>query len=356
MKLVYALLIIVPIIGVLIGLTFIIISATSNSGANAYNEVDIVNSYENTEQLIKKFPVGNPTTVQPGLETNIQNRLLTGFENWNRGFEAWKAWGNILYTKDSIYNVHGCRLTLKQYQDAMNVSLQRVKILMGAFHNMLICGEFCAIHYDFTTIVGETPIPGKVMEFVKFKDYGDELGTRVVEGWGSTRDSSHDGMAEYQGENEEDEEQQQQYMINYQIPETDNLHQKYPILYPTEYKDSNAKEILEIILQGFDSWNKDIDSYINWVSQAYDSDATSSGLDDKPRTMEEYKNAMRTLTSGETIKKIYFDNILIRENWAALHYRYTREKDGDKTAGDRMQFLKFEQKETGLKIVASWIQ
>ena len=357
MTLVYALLIIVQIIGVLIGLNFIIKSATSKSGANTYNGVDIVNSYENTEQLIQKFPVNNPTTVEPGLETNIQNRLLTGFENWNRGFEAWKAWGNILYTKDSIYNVHGCRLTLKQYQDAMNESLQKVNILMGAFHNMLICGEFCAIHYDFTTIVGETSIPGKVMEFVKFKDYGEELGTRVVEGWGSTRDSSYDGMAKYQGEKEKEyEDQQQQYMINYQIPETDDLHKKYPILYPTEYKDSNAKEILEIILKGFDSWNQGINSYLEWVSQAYDENATSSGLDDKPRTMEKYKEEMTTLTNEETIKKIYFDNILIRENWAALHYRYTREKDSVKTAGDRMQFLKLEQKENGLKIVASWIQ
>ena len=152
------------------------------------------------------------------------------------------------------------------------------------------------------------------------------------------------------------QEEQNNYMLNYEIPETDNLHLKYPILYPTEYKDSNAKEILEIILKGFDSWNQGINSYLEWVSQAYDENATSSGLDDKPRTMEEYKNAMKTLTSGENIKKIYFDNILIRENWAALHYRFTSEKGSEKTCGDRMQFLKFEQKETGLKIVASWIQ
>jgi len=81
-------------------------------------EIDIVNSYNNTEELIKKFPVGNPTKVLPGLEEKIQNRLLTGFENWNRGFKAWKAWGNILYTNDSsswstsnfraLSKFHGC--------------------------------------------------------------------------------------------------------------------------------------------------------------------------------------------------------------------------------------------------------
>ena len=59
------------------------------------------------------------TSVKKDLEEKIQNRLLTGFENWNRGFKAWKAWGEILYTKESIYNVHGARLTLAHYKDPM---------------------------------------------------------------------------------------------------------------------------------------------------------------------------------------------------------------------------------------------
>ena len=53
-----------------------------------------------------------------------------------------------------------------------------------------------------------------------------------------------------------------------------------------------------------------------------------------------------------------FDNILISENWAALHFRYSLEelKTGEKTFGDRMQFLKFEKLGNSLKIVSSWIQ
>ena len=95
------------------------------------DDVEIVNSYDNTQELIQKFPVINSTTVQPGLEVKIQNRLLTGFENWNRGFNAWKEWGNILYTKDSIYNVHGARLTLEHYQQAMDIALKQADIIMG---------------------------------------------------------------------------------------------------------------------------------------------------------------------------------------------------------------------------------
>ena len=112
------------------------------------SNVEIVNSYTNTEQLIKDFPVINNTTVLDGIEKNIQNRLLTGFANWNRGFEARKAWGNILYTKDSIYNVHGARLTLEHYQEDMYETLGKMSIGMGNFNNMLIVGNYCAIYYD----------------------------------------------------------------------------------------------------------------------------------------------------------------------------------------------------------------
>ena len=71
-------------------------------GLKDFDEEEVLNSYSNTDELIKKFSVKYSTEVKDGLEKYIQNRLLTGFENWNHGFETWKAWGNILYTKDSI--------------------------------------------------------------------------------------------------------------------------------------------------------------------------------------------------------------------------------------------------------------
>ena len=47
----------------------------------------------------------------------------------------------------------------------------------------------CAIRYDTTSTHHKTgkSTPGSVMEFVRFKDYGGELGTRVVEGWAGTK-------------------------------------------------------------------------------------------------------------------------------------------------------------------------
>ncbi len=134
-----------------------------------------MNSYTNTDELIKKFPITFPTTVRPGLERNIQNRLLTGFENWNRGFAAWKAWGDILYTSDSIYNVHGARLSLSQYQAAMDISLKQIDIIMGNFYNMIIVDDFTAIRYEAIYGSGDNQFSGVVTEFVRFKDYGQNL-------------------------------------------------------------------------------------------------------------------------------------------------------------------------------------
>ena len=53
------------------------------------------------------------------------------------------------------------------------------------------------------------------MEFVQFTDYGEKLGTRVVEGWGSTKDSSYDSMIKFQGEEERKvQTEQNDYILN----------------------------------------------------------------------------------------------------------------------------------------------
>ena len=231
---------------------------------------------------------------------------------------------------------------------------------MGDFHNMLICGNFTAIYYDIKTKIGNREVPGTVMEFVEFKDYGTELGTRVVEGWGGSKDDSYDSMCYFQDDKEKKEqEEQNKYNLNYQIPDEKVLKLKYPVKYPSQYIDSSiAEQYIDIILKGFDEWNNGINYYIEWINEGYDNDALSYGLKGEKRTMTEYKEAMQKLSEETIIEKLYFDNILIRDNWAALHYRYRSEnkQTNEKYVGDRMQFLKFELKESGYKIVASWIK
>ena len=56
---------------------------------------------------------------------------------------------------------------------------------LGAFENMIIRDNWCAIRYSVTIRnlhTGEE-INQSTMEFVKFKENPDPIGVRVVEGW-----------------------------------------------------------------------------------------------------------------------------------------------------------------------------
>ena len=331
---------------------------TCSAVAFAENEVEITNSYDNTAELLESFPVINPTPVEPGIGEAIQNRLLSGFENWNRGFDAWKAWGDILYTEDSIYNVHGARLTLAEYQAAMNVTLSQVDIQMGNFNNMIICDDWCAIRYDITTIVGENAIPGTVMEFVKFADYGEALGTRVVEGWGGTKDEGYDGMAMFRGE-ENTAIQQEQFdaLIAWEIPDTDDLAQKYPVLHPTTDNSEWADAIRAALLQDFDAWNQGYDVWAENADSFYSADALCAGADAVQLSVDDYKAAIKARFETETTTRKYFDSMLISGEWAATHYRTVTidNETGETTCADRMQFFRFAMTDDGIKVTESWL-
>jgi hypothetical protein len=151
---------------------------------------------------------------------------------------------------------------------------------------------------------------------------------------------------------------QDEYNLNYQFPETTDLREKYVIKYPTTYIDANANQILDIILNGFESWNKGLSYYLDWVDNNFDENSFSSSMDERERNMTQYKAEITELFQNNTITKLYFDNFLIRDNWAAIHYRYRKEnyKGSEKYVGDRMEFFKFEGEDQNLKIVANFIQ
>jgi len=351
--------VLVVILAVTLGLVFGLRKKDDDEkSTNNEDDVEIVNSYDNTEELSKKFPVENEVTILPGLEKNIQNRLLTGFENWNRGFKAWKKWGDILYTNASIYNVNGVHMTLAQYQASMDVTLKQITIELGQFHNIIVNGDYTAIYYD--QYQGKERKKGTVMEFVRFKDYGQELGTRVVVGWGGVKGDTFDRMRYFQGDQQRMiQDEQTNLLLHYQIPTTSNLTEKYPILYPVEYLDKErAKSYMDIILEGFDKWNTNMDDYINWIGEIYTINATIYGLEGEERNRKTYEDALKRLNEESDIKKLYFDNILIRDNWAALHYRYRRVNRTNNIpyVGDRMQFLNFVEEGGNYKINASYVK
>ena len=74
--------------------------------------------------------------------------------------------------------------------------------------------------------------------------------------------------------------------------------------------------------------------------------------------MTQYIVEIRALFKNETITKLYFDNFLIRDDLAAIHYRF-RSLDKINTkirVGDKMEFFKFEVSGTSKKIVANWLK
>ena len=319
----------------------------------------VSDSYSNTRELSAKFTVKHPTSIDTRMEKNIQNRLLNGFENWNRGYDAWKAWGDILYTKDSIYNVHGVRLTLEEYQNAMNMTFRYNTIYMGDFRNMLICGDWCAINYDIKTVnnaTGKTS-DGGVIEFVKFADYGKNLGTRVVEGWGGTTGNDYNAMMSFESPEEQDMQNAHiQAILDTKIPDTDNLAVKYPVKNPTSSTSLYKDMIENAVLNDFDSWNSGFDSWASWAEGYYSKDAVihTGGSD---VTLSGYLSSLRDSETKTSVQKVYFDNILIKDDWAALHYRTikTDKATGKRVAGEAMEFIHFDVSGRTPVITEIWI-
>ena len=183
-----------------------------------------------TEELLKRFPIRYQTPATTPQEKGIQNRMLNGFGTWNAGFDTWKAWGEVLYSPESIYVVQGVRLTLEEYQRSMDMALKGTTMELGQFENMIISGDWTAIRYTSRNINRQTGEGGDtaVMEFVHFKDFG-ELGMKVETGWGGEKGRGYPAFLPYQ--TKEESEAQTAYIqeiIDATLPETSNLEKNTP--------------------------------------------------------------------------------------------------------------------------------
>ncbi len=314
-------------------------------------EVKIINDYSNTEELLQKFKVVNPTPVESQMEKNIQNRLLTGFANWNEGYEAWEEWGNILYTEDSLYNLYGVHMTLREYQASQKVGLARTDIQLGQFHNMLVCGDWTAICYDVDNTSRQTGEKDHsvVMEFVHFGDLGEELGTRVIEGWASTRGVHTNGIMYFvSDEGKKAVLDHFAEIEKYEIPEADDLTMKYPVLHPTPANSDMEDAIRSFLYSEFDAWNDGEETYRNHVEENYADNFTYQHRASNPVSLDAYKEI--AAEKQKITERLFFNNMLISGDWAAIYYPITRvNAEGKKEAADVMQFIHFTETEDGIK-------
>ncbi len=296
-----------------------------------------------TDELLKTFPIEKQTPANTELSKKIQNRMLNGFIRWNMGYDAWEHWGEVLYHDESIYNVNGVKLTLEEYQQAMDVSLKQLDIQMGTFKNMILVDDWMAIQYDIVNIDRETgeEHPGTTMEFAKFGDYG-ELGAKVDEGWGGVKNESYDGTMHFQ--TEEEQKAQKEFMdelCNTELADTDDLEEKYPVVYPTTIDTEIGQHMNTAILNDFENWNQGYDAWDKWTESFY---ATDAALNYKGEdiSLDEYKDIVKDQI--DNTQRVRINNILISEDWAAIHFwTVTTNEDGTKEADNHMQFLHFVQ-------------
>lgn len=118
-------------------------------------------------------------------QEKMKDRVLTGFKNWNKGYDAWLEWCDTLYEPDAHYNVYGQRLTLQEYKDMMGKFFEVFDVELGEMYNMIAEDDWIAIRYEVTFINKKTGERNKnmTMEFVKYKDNPEPIGARTVEGW-----------------------------------------------------------------------------------------------------------------------------------------------------------------------------
>ncbi len=307
-----------------------------------------------TDELLEKFPITYQTPAVTDLNKKVQNRMLNGFNRWNMGYEAWEHWGEVLYHEDSIYNVNGVRMTLAEYQKAMDISLKSMDIQMGDFNNMLLVDDWMAIQYDIVNIDRETgkEIPGTTMEFARFGDYG-ELGAKVDEGWGGSKNENYTGMLNFLTEEERAAQDAfMQELADTVLPETDNLEAKYPVEYPTTIDTELGKDMKALILQDFENWNSGYEAWSAWADKFYTDDVTYDYRGTE-YDLAGLKEAMKPLVESE--QRVRINNILISEDWVAIHFwNVVTDKDGNKDVFNHMQFLHFVQTDDGLKVDMCW--
>lgn len=290
-----------------------------------------------TDELLKQFPIKYQTPAESEMSQKIQNRMLNGFNQWNQGFEAWQNWGNVLYSDESIYNVHGVRLTLKEYQQSMGATLQQVDIQMGDFRNMVLVDDWMGIQYEIST----NGHSGTTMEFARFKDFGNR-GAKVDEGWGGVKANDYEGLQMFQ--TDEEKAAQQEYIdsiVNTELKDTDSLDEKYPIEYPTTLATEKDQKMKDIILQEIDSWNEGYSSWTAFVDENYAEDGALD-YNNQGNDRSGFEAALKEIADKEDVKRVKVLNVLTSEDWTAVHYwNVITDADGNKTAMDTMAFYHF---------------
>ena len=142
-------------------------------------------------------------------------------------------------------------------------------------------------------------------------------------------------------------------ILSREIPEIDVLAVRYPVKHPTSVRTALGREIRQAILLDFDCWNKGYDQWEAWARHTLSEDFICH-TDFGDASREQYLEASRVWFDEKQSKRLYFDNLLVRDNWAAIQYRIVYTENGVKEDKSMMQFFRFVEEEDGVKLVECW--
>ena len=126
-------------------------------------------------------------------------------------------------------------------------------------------------------------------------------------------------------------------------------------------KDALENAIRDRLETGFKNWNGGYDGWLEWCNTLYEPDAYYSipfNGSQRRCTLQEYKDMMGQLFQHFTMELGDFDNMIIKENWAAIRYtaKVKNLHTGEEILQHTMEFVKFRDNgsDTGVRVVEGW--
>lgn len=115
--------------------------------------------------------------------------------------------------------------------------------------------------------------------------------------------------------------------------------------------------IRDRLVNGFRNWNGGYDGWLEWCNTLYEPDAHYN-VYGRRLTLQQYKDMMGQLFQRYTMELGDFDNMLIKDNWAAIRYtvKVKNLDTGEEILQHTMEFVHFKDnpEPVGVRVTEGW--
>ena len=115
--------------------------------------------------------------------------------------------------------------------------------------------------------------------------------------------------------------------------------------------------IRDRLVNGFKNWNGGYDGWLEWCNTLYEPDAHYNVYGHR-LTLQEYKGMMGQLFQHYTMELGAFDNMIIKDNWAAIRYtvKVKNLDTQEEILQHTMEFVNFKDNPDpiGVRVVEGW--